>query len=364
MLLFFALCFFGDSWRIEASEMYQPLDSAEVILAESGSVYVLNFKEAHIKLYGPDGEEKKQIGRKGRGPDEFTYPTEFFLTDGKLYVVEVMESVVKVFDAEGDYKETIPLPSRGIRPFKVKGGWVYGNWDNFAGQEEPAVFFSDLKFQNVKTLMSIKEEIYSKGVFVMSDGKGNSKGAYSPIDKKPFIVVEPNGDTFYVSHPENFEIYVYDGGTGERLRTISRDDAKIPFDKDWADERFQQMKMDEANPGVSFQKNYPEFFPAIREIKWTPDGALAVNRWRGNPDDHAHMIVLDRQGEEVEAKLSWEALSRCVGNHGGYYYFTTYDNENDQAGLARCKPDEVSAFLETNPIEYEGSYGRSISISH
>lgn len=58
-----------------------------IAMDSAGVVYVSDFADARVWVFGPDGRSLPSVGRKGRGPGEFSSPTGLAIgPDGKLYV--------------------------------------------------------------------------------------------------------------------------------------------------------------------------------------------------------------------------------------------------------------------------------------
>lgn len=70
-------------------------DHQELYIAESG--------ESRIQVYSPDGQLKRSIGGKGRGPAEFDTLIGLDLFEDQIYVADSFNSMIKIFDKNGKY---------------------------------------------------------------------------------------------------------------------------------------------------------------------------------------------------------------------------------------------------------------------
>ena len=350
----------GSVVRFEGTEVFQPLDREEVLVSPSGYVYILNFQDAYINYYSPDGQKIGKIGSRGKGPGEFTYAVQILLQEGKLYVYDLLENQISVFSDTGKFQRRVTVPARGLKLVKVNSGWIYGNWEQFGLQELPALFWVDEEFKQSRKLVSLEEKGEKRGLMVMTtDGKSQAK--YSAIDTIPTLLGGLNGQKAYLVDGTRFRVEVIDHKG--QMSFFERKEKKIPFDTDWAAEQLAEAKEnDQKLPKV--ETNYPEFFPAIREVIVDPDGHLVIDRWRGRPDDHHFPIAMDDRGQEVPLKYPWEVLERIVGFTDGFLFLTMYDKESEQAFVARVPAENVVSFATAHPIEFEGSAGRTISISN
>jgi len=345
--------------RYEGTEVYQPLMDGETLVSPEGKVYILNFADAYINHYAPSGEKLDKIGRKGKGPGEFTYATQIFFSENKLYVYDLLTTEISVFQPDGAFVKRFGTPARGLIFAKIKGGWIYGDWNQFMMEGEAGLFLADDAFESTKRLLSLKEKGQGQGLWVMSSD-GNVKATFSPIDNYPKLRSAPDESRVYLTDPNEFLIFSIDA-KGEVDR-IERKDKRIPFDTEWADEQLAERKEENRNlPKV--ETNYPDYFPMIRELIVAPDGTLVVNRWRGRPDDKSYPLAIDDQGREIDMPYSWELLTRLAGVNDGFAYITVFNVETEEAGVVRVPLAQAEAFVEKNPIEFDGDSGRSISIS-
>jgi len=268
---------------------------------------------------------------------------------------------VSCFDLEGKFLRRYLAPNRNLNLVRAKGGWIY--WAGGFGVKSSQLFWATGDFESPAVLLDISDVGWGSGTQANSTD-GQTKITYSPLNARPNLAVSPDGKRGYFSDAQKFEILVFDGSSGKRLYQIDRDEKRVPFDTEWADELYARNA---SPPGstpnnVTIEKLYPEFFPAIRGLTFDPDGNLVVDRWRGRPDEKHHLVAYDAAGHETPLKYSWDALRRFAGVAGGQAYITTF-NEDAGAGLARVPLADVASFISANPIT-DWSFSRSISISN
>lgn len=77
-------------WKVSSEEARDGEDFgilSGVVVDPSGNVYVADASAASIRVFDAKGQPLRSIGRKGKGPGEFTSPAGLGIsTDGKLYV--------------------------------------------------------------------------------------------------------------------------------------------------------------------------------------------------------------------------------------------------------------------------------------
>ncbi len=364
MLLLLTLALDGDvpTYHVKDTNIFQVLDRDEIFVAPSGEVYMLNFDEAVIQRYGSDGKLKQKIGRKGKGPGEFTFPAAFAVLDGKITVFDVLSSQISVFDMEGKFLKRFEMPSRNMTMVRGTKGWIYWKSPDFASAGGPSQLeWADSEMKNSKVLEKIPSTGRGEGSWVWSEN-GKSTASFSPLTTEPRLAVSPDGNRIYYADRLTFKINVYDGTTGKLRHTINRDEKRIPFDRDWADKQYEESTSRGRDASIKFDKIYPEFFPAIRELTFDPDGNLVVDRWRGRPDDNHFMVSYDAAGKEVPTKYRHEALRRYVGQAKGMAFVIMFETD-EEAGLCKIPLKELDAFVKKYPIT-DWDHSRSISISN
>ena len=350
-----------NTWRIGQSGVFQPLANGEVIVRSDGELYVLNFKEAFINHYDAAGRKKGTIGRKGRGPGEFTYPTRFCHNDGKLFVFDVMTGAISSFTEEGAFIKQYPVGRELQDMIKVENGWILVQ----AEREQPLeIYWTDNDFDKKERILRLNTVNTSGGV-TMEMGPSGAVGVYSPIGSSAIARSNTDGSRIYVCEPGGFRVHVIDPIAKKVIAEIKRDEKRIPFDTEWADNRWKAMskRMPHQDQEIDFTMDYPESFPVVRDFRVDYQGRLVFSKWMGRPDGgHHNLLVLDQLGNEQQIKLNWASVERVVAVNGKWAYVTTWDEDEEEAGLARCSLDALEGFLKANPINFEGQAGRQIRI--
>lgn len=120
-------------WRIggetdDEDEIFGIISRARV--DADGNLYLLDSQLSEIKVFDPDGNFLRSIGREGEGPGEFRGAQDmFFLPDGNLAVLQVFPGRLVGLTPEGEPVDDHPLPSAGEGGFVLlfAGGGVVGD---------------------------------------------------------------------------------------------------------------------------------------------------------------------------------------------------------------------------------------------
>jgi hypothetical protein len=138
----------GEEEEEDVAVLNRPID---VRSAADGTIYVMDWGDILLKVYGADGSFLRTIGRKGQGPGEFDAPSYFDMTpDGHICLLDSRSRRIEIFDPSGDL----------VRDFRLEGfnTWIKcdaGGWLYFAretrGEEEKVLN----KWQELPVLTSI-----------------------------------------------------------------------------------------------------------------------------------------------------------------------------------------------------------------
>lgn len=80
----------------------------DALILPGGEILVLDRQGACVKVFGPSGEYRRQVSRRGGAPGELSMPWEFFLMpDGRLLVLEFTKLGFIVFDRNLEFVEEI-----------------------------------------------------------------------------------------------------------------------------------------------------------------------------------------------------------------------------------------------------------------
>jgi hypothetical protein len=98
-------------------------EAAEAFLARpvglalgADRLFITDAVDCAVKVFTKDGRFEAALGRKGRGPGEFSFPSGVSFRDGRLYVADKFNHRVQVLDGKGSPLGGFPLsyPPDGI----------------------------------------------------------------------------------------------------------------------------------------------------------------------------------------------------------------------------------------------------------
>ncbi|MCP4545140.1 MAG: hypothetical protein GY835_01590 [bacterium] len=87
---------------------------------EEGNLYLLDAQLLEIKIFSPEGDFLRVIGREGEGPGEFRNPTGIvFLPNGNIGVTIMVPGKIVALTPDGDPAEDYPIPQPDQGGFSI-----------------------------------------------------------------------------------------------------------------------------------------------------------------------------------------------------------------------------------------------------
>ncbi len=94
----------------EGQEEYMFSEARDLDVDSEENIYVLDAKEAHIKVYDRDGSYQRTIGKKGEGPGEMKRPENLAITPKhELMVNDWSARAIHFFSLDGQYLKSLNL---------------------------------------------------------------------------------------------------------------------------------------------------------------------------------------------------------------------------------------------------------------
>ncbi len=168
-----------------------PLPMPEQFNMFGGDYYLVKtFGDVNIARIGPDGNFLNNIGRQGRGPNEFVLMSDYNISPEGITIYSSFDSKAYRYSADGTFADAVDIPVPFDKVHPVEGGyWVY------AGQGREKVPYPRLMFCDNEG--NVKTELL--------DGL-----AAVPMTEDTPVFIPGTGE-LYVRETFNNDIYVLDG---------------------------------------------------------------------------------------------------------------------------------------------------------
>ena len=262
----------GEEWQVveelrigradgEGPDLFGRINSLAV--DPGGRIWVLEAQAQELRVFGPDGQYIRTVGRKGGGPGEFAQAVKVELgPDGNIWVMDPSNNRHSVFDTAGTYLEGkhalggfVILPWPG--GFDRRGRY-YSPVPKFGGDGFSwALVMHDAAHQPVDTIEPPRDPV-EREYFTRSDGRLSAR---VPFSGGLFWQLSPNG-TIWALITDQYRLFELTPD-GDTLRTITRaftplpvtaaDREKVPEDLKWFTDqggRIDLSKIPDTKPPV------------------------------------------------------------------------------------------------------------------
>ena len=110
-----------EEWRIggdQTDDIFGVITS--IVEADDGNLYMLDAQLTEIKVYSPEGEYLRTIGRAGEGPGEFRFAfSHFQVPGGDIGVLQAFPPKIVLLTLDGDPAGEYPLPEFKGQGFQI-----------------------------------------------------------------------------------------------------------------------------------------------------------------------------------------------------------------------------------------------------
>ena len=225
----------------------------EIIIAEREALF----------LFDSAGKFRLNLYKKGQGPAEMNYVSNYCISGDKLIVYDSNPGKILKFELDGTYIDEFRVPQ--------KRGFL-----NFVTQIDDILYFFKFGFPDIKSnseTLAVDQDLvsYREGMEDISThtsfpirsyvvaGKSGSRGMI-PIDRLNY---EPYGQLLIVSHSTEYLIKLYDLKEKRLLRSFRRTYKRVKSPPPKKTDRKAQMTIDN-KPVTAPEKKYLDDIVAIK----------------------------------------------------------------------------------------------------
>lgn len=256
-------------------------DVHDLAVDGAGRLYVLQRIAKSVHVFDSTGRFVRAIGRSGRGPGEFEFPTGMALdAAGRLWVVDPQNGRFTAFDSAG---RLLRAPRREL------GGYSF-TWDGMADAEgrllEPisvhapagrstAYVRFDTSFTRSDTLLvspPVSAEETLAGTYVLRRGP-ETLFLFVPFAPQDVSRLDPRGFV-WTANTGAYRI-VQRTLAGDTVRVITREASPLPVTRE--ERAAAIMRLDSLARGASYDAaRIPTAHPILERLDVAPDGTLWV----------------------------------------------------------------------------------------
>jgi hypothetical protein len=265
----------------EGRKEYMFSEIRSVAVDEAGRIYVLDMKEAHVKIFGQNGNYIRTIGRKGQGPGELDFPLSIHITSQNELVVEDYRRLA-FFSSEGEFKRNLSIAKERLSRIDIDSdGNIIGN---VIVREEENPRYEFKKFDSELNYLHSFGSSLLPSVSMRRDG-------YNPFMAFHFCYINENDQVVY-GYPENYEIKIFDK-EGNVIRKIMKEYDPVEITKEEIKEETEVLSQD-------MKLSIPKYHSAYRRFIIDDEGRIFVmTRERVADGEGYYYDVFDSEGKFI-----------------------------------------------------------------
>jgi len=288
------------------------LDQIRQFLVDAaGTIYVLELRAAHVKVFDASGKYLRTIGRKGQGPGELELPMTLSLNERTdELAVQQQSRGISFFKTDGAF----------LRQLSLKGMLAGRARLDSRGQ----IYVLEIIVGEAKSSYATKKLAPDGSVLATisdtptSAGPGNTTRPFIPV---AFYTIDRD-DRFIYGFPQTYEIQVYGPTETRVLRKITR-----AYDPVAVTEEDKAEWKKGLPPGYTRELEFPRHYPAYSRFFLSDLGHLFVQTYEKADGGRLIHDVFDAEGRFI-GRLPLKPSG--VGILKGKYYALEEDEDGYQ----------------------------------
>ena len=298
--------FIGESSRDE----YIFSNIRGITVDDLSNIFVLDVKEANVKVFNAEGDYSRTISKKGEGPGELSMPYTISITsDTELMIQDVMNRRLSFFSLEGDFLRHVSTAKVNLgRCCFDHNGDIIGII--FGGEEDK--FNYEVKKLGpdcavLKTFTSTPPV---------------NRGIIRPFAPRPLLIFGLQSTVIF-AYPEDYTIHIFDN-EGNEIKRIHKEYKPVTVIQEHIDDMKERLK----NLPDTLKLEMSPHYAAFLHLSMDEENRLFVNTYENIESELAPTYeVLDSDGRYI---VKIEIPAQPVLWKGGKLYTIEEDEEGYQ----------------------------------
>ena len=251
------------------------------------NIYVLDFKQSHVRVFDKVGGYLRTIGKMGQGPGEIQRPTSLYITPGnELLVNDRGARFLHFFALGGAY-----LRSRSL------ARWTSFSRPKVDAHDNIVVRVPIFAPEKVTFVLKKFDAGLNELCQIFSYEMDNTPGIYDVHPPQCFWDLGRD-DCIVWGYSDKYELNVLDPG-GQVARRIIKDYEPVltteEEKKEWIESAFGEKGVP---PDVKV--NWPKYHNAFQSLRADDEGRIIIQTYEKTPDaSGSYCDVFDRQGKFI-----------------------------------------------------------------
>ena len=257
-----------------------------------GKIYVLDIKEAKIKVFDSSGKFLKAFGKKGQGPGELGMPSGIQITpENELMIEDSTNRRLAFFTREGKFIRNISTAGRLglIRLVVDQKGNLFGQEMSLVNNK---MFFELKKFdRELKPLFTLDKVEFPLPI----PGSGVKVNL---MDMMMIYQFDSKGNLVYGRNKE-YEFKVYNP-EGKLILIIKKEHSPIKITEKDKEEILNRIPSAASGVSIKDMFEFPKYFPPYQNFVLDEQGRLFVRSWIKGKNEKDYVIhVFDSEGRFI-----------------------------------------------------------------
>ena len=302
--------------EVEGSEEYMFSSLSSIDIDEDENIYIFDSGQAKIKVFDKKGKFVREIGKRGQGPGEFTFPWGIMISPKQeLVVSDLIKRRLIFFSLTGEFQIEVPT-------------WKQGTLLNMM----------------LDSSGKIVGEVYLQRIFALKKFNSDFEPIFTieSFEREKIPLLESLSPKFHYCISKRDEIIW--GHSGKYIINIHSFDGKL-IKKIIKDFELTKIKEEEYSEQVErkfgggpippeFEQELPKFYPAFKSLSVDEKGRLFVCTFKKiSEGEESYYDVFNSDGKYI-AEISLRAKPR-VWKSGKIY--TIEENEEGFQVVKRYK---------------------------
>lgn len=262
------------------TEEYQFSRISGVAVDKKERIFVLDYTEAHVKVFDKNGRYLKTIGKKGQGPGEMASPFSISITsDDEIVIQDLNNRRILYLSLEGNFLDSISTAAWVMVGTKTDS---MGNIIALISKNHPDKQVIELtKFDNkINPIVTFRSHSLPK--------RGPSFNPFRP--EMSWTLTEE--DQIICGYPEDYELEVYDP-RGKLIKKIQKDTKPVKISQDDIEEAKKRL------PGP-MKLDIPRYHAVYRDFTSDDKGRIYVRTWEKERKTNAYYFdIFDSDGKYI-----------------------------------------------------------------
>ena len=269
-------------------------------IGDDGTIYVLDGREGHVKMFDASGKYLKTFGRKGQGPGELDSPLALSIVRPKKEImVQEISRRLSFFTLDG----------RFLRNQSMKDTWGLRARVDSKGNiivQEAVLDPKDPRY------ITKKFDADMKLIAELAKSPAPTPSVFNPLMAVSFWTIDDD-DLIVYGYPKTYELKFF-GPSNTVVKKIIRDYAPVEITEAEKEEQRKDLARGEMG---SLKLEFDKYHPAFRRFFLSDLGRIFVQTWEKTKDGLYIHDIFDADGRFL-ARLPL-ALNGIEIRNGKYY---------------------------------------------